>query len=740
MNICRKFIKRITAVLLTIAILSPAAYAAQPTGYWPYHVAYNDAVKTGNVDEILKTGDALLDFYSKHEMNFDIAANSFNVYYYRYINSIFEKRGDYAAAKDNLEKLRYVSEIAGIADIDIATEMKARKIDTHIGVFALTDSEEHSLHYGAKNEPHDGVYYGRVLTTVNNHLNNAHEIEDESMVSIYIQLGSETAADYKWLLDEAGVESKALQVAYNFPNEGKTVTEIISGIHDESIRKTAVFLETLNCPVLLRIGAEMNVWTTPSTPEDYKEAYIRVAEIVREAAPSVALEFSVNCVGGYGNEMLDYYPGDEYVDWVGISLYYNKFLSFSAGENEDFANMYYGAGDWGEPVASAAETIEKFGDRKPIIISEGGSGHHLSSTHADLAEYASDRVYTAYRTLTMVYPQIKGIVYFDVNVSDSQYNYDLEESPEVSDAYEKAGDENKTLLHALDSTPLHYVSLDEFCDSVENVAISAYCYAHYSGNVYVDYYLDGKHLGRGVGVAHELTLDVSALTYGAHTFTAVFSNGTNFSETKEYHLVKNQYGVVDFEAGGETAPAAAVSSWAQNEVDMAYYMGLLPSFLLTDFTAKITREEFSMMIMSVVSKSLGMDNSEILEHFGKKVNSGVFTDTKNEAALVANAIGILNGRGNGIFDPNSSITRQEAATMLYNTAKLLEIEGGNENVFADDASIASWAKTAVAYISSVRDRITGNAVMGGVGNNEFGPLGTYTKEQAILTMVRLFNA
>jgi len=36
--------------------------------------------------------------------------------------------------------------------------------------------------------------------------------------------------------------------------------------------------------------------------------------------------------------------------------------------------------------------------------------------------------------------------------------------------------------------------------------------------------------------------------------------------------------------------------------------------------------------------------------------------------------------------------------------------------------------------------MSGNAVMGGVGNNMFGPLGTYTKEQAILTMVRLFNA
>ena len=292
----------------------------------------------------------------------------------------------------------------------------------------------------------------------------------------------------------------------------------------------------------------------------------------------------------------------------------------------------------------------------------------------------------------------------------------------------------------LDSTPQHYVPLDEFCDGVEEVEISAYCYAHYSGDVYVDYYLDGALLGRGVGVAHEITLNAAALSAGTHTFTAVFSNGTNFNQTKKYNLTKNMYGVIDFADGAETAPAAVVSSWAQAEVDMAYYMGLVPQYLLTDFTAKITREEFCMLIMNVVQKSLGMDNSEILKHFGKTVNGGAFTDTKNEAALVANAIGILNGRGNGIFDPHSSITRQEAATMLYNTAKLLGTEGGEANVFADEENIASWARNAVAFISSVKDRMSGNAVMGGGGNNMFGPLGTYTKEQAILTMVRLFNA
>nr|MBQ5811512.1 S-layer homology domain-containing protein [Clostridia bacterium] len=737
----KKFTLRLLALALAAVLFAPMCiFADQPAGYWPYHVAYTKAVEGGNVDEILEKGDALLNFYSKFDMNFDIAANSFNVYYYRYINSIFEKRGDYKEAKENLEKLRYVSEIAGIKDIDIATEMKERKIDTHIGVFAAATSDANKLFYGAKNEPSRGVYYGRVLSAVNNHLGNKKQLEDESIVSLYLQLGKETAGEYEWLLKEVGMKNKALHVALNFPDEGTTASEILAGKHDKNIRTTAKFLEKLGYPVLLRIGAEMNVWQNPATPENFKNAYIRVANIVREVAPSVALIFSVNCVGGYGDEMLDYYPGDEYVDWVGISLYYNRYQNgYTCDEGEDFGNMYFGAGDWGEPVASAAETIEKFGDRKPIIITEGGAGHYNTAKGIDLSDYASDRVYTAYRTLTMVYPQIKGIIYFDTNTANSPYQYDIEGNAKVSAAYEKAGNENPTYIHRIGERPAHYVPLEDFCEEAYSVKISSYCYAHYSDKINVDYYVDGNLVGRGEGVAHDFVLNTGGL-YGTHTFKAVFSDGKNFNETKKYSFSINEYGVVDFSAENEKAPVSEPSSWAANEVSFAYMTGYVPSYMISDFTAKITREEFCMLVMSIVEKRSGVSEDKVVSNYGKEVNYKAFTDTKNEAALKAYALGILNGRGNGIFDPNGAITRQEAAVMLYNTAKLLGIKGGELNTFADNDEIATWARDAVSYVSSIKSKMNGNAVMGGVGDNKFGPNGSYTKEQAILTIVRLFNA
>ena len=52
--------------------------------------------------------------------------------------------------------------------------------------------------------------------------------------------------------------------------------------------------------------------------------------------------------------------------------------------------------------------------------------------------------------------------------------------------------------------------------------------------------------------------------------------------------------------------------------------------------------------------------------------------------------------------------------------------------FTDNASIASWAVDAVG-------RAQAAGLMGGVGNGLFSPQGSYTREQSILTILRLYE-
>jgi hypothetical protein len=57
---------------------------------------------------------------------------------------------------------------------------------------------------------------------------------------------------------------------------------------------------------------------------------------------------------------------------------------------------------------------------------------------------------------------------------------------------------------------------------------------------------------------------------------------------------------------------------------------------------------------------------------------------------------------------------------------------GSPPTFADNASISTWAVEAVGKMQA-------SQIMGGTGNNNFSPSGTFTREQSIMTILRLFN-
>ena len=52
--------------------------------------------------------------------------------------------------------------------------------------------------------------------------------------------------------------------------------------------------------------------------------------------------------------------------------------------------------------------------------------------------------------------------------------------------------------------------------------------------------------------------------------------------------------------------------------------------------------------------------------------------------------------------------------------------------FGDSAAIASWAAAAVGQVQAAR-------IMEGTGGGNFTPQGSYTREQSILTILRLYQ-
>ena len=110
----------------------------------------------------------------------------------------------------------------------------------------------------------------------------------------------------------------------------------------------------------------------------------------------------------------------------------------------------------------------------------------------------------------------------------------------------------------------------------------------------------------------------------------------------------------------------------------------------------MTRAEFA----AIVTRALGLPAKD----------TKAFTDVPSSkwyASYIgaANSSGIVNGVGGGKFNPDGTITRQEAAAMVARAAKLCGLDtsmdaGATKDVlaqFGDYRSVASWAKESLAF-------------------------------------------
>jgi len=154
---------------------------------------------------------------------------------------------------------------------------------------------------------------------------------------------------------------------------GTDHTHILNGSYDDLIARNARRLRRFGRPLLLRWGWEMNgdwyAWSAAKNGNDaggYVRAWRRLHGIFADqGADNVSWVWSPNWndspAEGW-NRMAEYYPGDDYVDWVGVSGY----------------NLHR------EPPAKLFGPIyAAYGTRKPLMITEVGAVDRGGTTKAD---------------------------------------------------------------------------------------------------------------------------------------------------------------------------------------------------------------------------------------------------------------------------------------------------------------------------------------------------------------------
>ena len=115
------------------------------------------------------------------------------------------------------------------------------------------------------------------------------------------------------------------------------LTQIANGAYDTEINRLATFLAATNKPVFLRIGYEFDGnWNTGySNTTNYKNAYKHIVDLIRAKGTNTMMVLQActspvdDIIEGYHEDISQWYPGDDYVDYLGYSWFLNTPMQVS---------------------------------------------------------------------------------------------------------------------------------------------------------------------------------------------------------------------------------------------------------------------------------------------------------------------------------------------------------------------------------------------------------------------------
>lgn len=171
-------------------------------------------------------------------------------------------------------------------------------------------------------------------------------------------------------------------------------------------------------------------------------------------------------------------------------------------------------------------------------------------------------------------------------------------------------------------------------------------------------------------------------------------------------------------------------SWANDAINRASNRLIVfgESTEIFGASSQITRAEF----VSIIVRGLGLLPNNTVQTFDDVDNQSLYA----EDIAIASALGLVNGKQTGKFDPDGTISRQEMAVVLYR-ALVLRNQAGNaqDNVLARFNDNEQFSKYAIDAI----EQIVSQNIMNGVSATSFNPKGTVTKAQAVVAIMRLID-
>jgi hypothetical protein len=183
----------------------------------------------------------------------------------------------------------------------------------------------------------------------------------------------------------------------------------LAEVTEDSLIPFAQAAAVSGVPIFLRFAGEFNDRFAPwsGNPSLYVQKFRLVHDVMAKIAPNVAMVWmpmatQTDCVK-------DYYPGKEYVDWVGVSLYSVPFIN----------------GDTKYPgeVISPLEQLEKlygcYAGSHPFQVSEYAASHANSGfAGMNFEDFSKRKLEDLYWGALLKFPRLKNINWLNLNLDD----------------------------------------------------------------------------------------------------------------------------------------------------------------------------------------------------------------------------------------------------------------------------------------------------------------------------------
>ena len=208
------------------------------------------------------------------------------------------------------------------------------------------------------------------------------------------------------------------------------------------------------------------------------------------------------------------------------------------------------------------------------------------------------------------------------------------------------------------------------------------------------------------------------------TAAKINSDGTaslSFSHASQYAIVIDDHNHGVFEL---PFTDVAADDWFYDPVCFVYENGLMTGTSATTFEPNTPLSRA--MLVAVLHRLEG----------SPAASGGDFTDVADgdwyaEAVNWAASVGVVNGMGDGIFAPNTAITREQMAAILRNFAayKGMDVStSGDLSAYSDANSVSSWAEESVTWAVE-------QGLIHGMSVDTLEPQGLSTRAQAATVLM-----